>query len=248
MSEIWSQDVNSKDSELAQALADIDSCFALKGKRLTQDPKSFVTRHTLDGQVFYRKCYVKSGKYLRKYLGRSRVRAEWENLQFFQQIGVRTPKILAYGERKKGLMFERGALVTAEVSGAVDLESLARDKQSVLYEPHAFRVICQQVAEFTRRLHDNRFAHNDLDWRNILVVPETLEVYFFDCPAGQRWCWPFLNYRKMKDLAHLDKIARDCLPLRWRLRFYRAYLQGRKMQRADRKRLQQIARYYDGRD
>lgn len=248
MSELWHCAVDPKDAVLAQALGDVDSCFALKGKRLTQDPKSYVSRHTLDDQVFYRKCYVKSGKYLRKYLGRSRVRAEWENLLFFQAAGVRTPKILAYGERKKGLLFERGALVTAEVTGAVDLETLARDEQSVLYDPAAFRIICQQVAKFTRRLHDKRFAHNDLDWRNILVVPETLEVYFFDCPAGQRWLWPFLNYRKMKDLAHLDKIARDCLPLRWRLRFYRAYIDGRKMTRADRKCLQQIARYYQGRD
>ena len=248
MSELWHSAVDPTATELAAALQNVDACFALKGKRLTQDPKSYVTRHEIDEQTFYRKCYVKSGKYLRKYLGRSRVRAEWENLLFFQSVGVRTPAILAYGERKNGLVFERGELVTAEVCGAVDLETLARDPHSVLYQPHSFRIICEQVADFTRKLHSHRFAHNDLDWRNILVVPSTLEVYFFDCPAGQRWPWPFLGYRKMKDLAHLDKIARECLPLRWRLRFYRRYLAGRKFNRADRRQLRQIAGYYDGRD
>lgn len=248
MSELWCVSVPPEQAALYQALVSLDSCFALKGKRLTQDPKSYVSRHEIDGQIIYRKCYVKSGKYLRKYLGRSRVRAEWENLQFFQKIGVRTPEILAYGEHKSGLVFERGALVTREVAGAVDLESLAADRNSVLYRPHSFNIICRQIATYTRLLHRHRFAHNDLDWRNILVVPATLEVYFFDCPAGQRWIWPFLSYRKMKDLAHLDKIARECLPLRWRLRFYRQYLAKRKMSPADRRRLRQIARYYDGRD
>lgn len=248
MSSVWVNCATAQPPAVAQALVSLDSCFALKGVGLTQDPKSYVTRHTLDGQVIYRKCYVKSGKYLRKYLGRSRVRAEWENLQLFQRLGINTPQLLAYGERRRGLLFERGALVTAAVIGAVDLESLARDRHSLLYQRAGFLQIARQVAEFTRRLHDYRFAHNDLDWRNILVLPDTASVYFFDCPAGQRWPWPFLAFRQMKDLAHLDKLARDCLPLRWRLRFFHLYLGRRKTTRSDRRLLRQIARYYDGRD
>lgn len=242
-----------RDSALGEALASLDSCFALKGMRLTQDPKSVVTRHELDGKTFYVKRYTKSGKYLRKYLGRSRVRAEWENLQLFRQWGIATPAILACGEEKACGRFVRGALVTAGLDGACDLEQLARQHSPLLFEREHFRQLARQVADFTRRMHQHRFAHNDLDWRNILVVPPMVEqqqaaVYFFDCPGGRFWLWPFLEYRVMKDLAHLDKLAREFLPLRWRLWFYHQYTGRRQLTAADKRRLRRIARYYEGRD
>ncbi|HNL93004.1 MAG TPA: heptose kinase, partial [Pseudomonadales bacterium] len=70
---------------------------------------------------------------------------------------------------------------------------------------------------------------------------------FFDCPGGRFWVWPFLEYRIIKDLAHLDKIARECIPLRWRLWFYKQYTGRKYLNKADRGRLQKIARYYAGR-
>lgn len=238
---------------LADALATLDACFALEGQRLTQDPKSVVTRHEIGGIVFYVKRYTKSGKYLRKYLGRSRVRAEWENLQLFRSWGIPTPDILAFGEEKQRGRFVRGALVTTGLERAVDLEKLAAGRSPLVFGREAFRELARQVADYTRHMHRHRFAHNDLDWRNILVVPPAanvseVAVYFFDCPGGRFWLWPFLEYRIVKDLAHLDKIARECLPLRWRLWFYRQYTGRRKLTAADKRRLRRIASYYEGRD
>lgn len=240
-------------SVLESSLVTLDACFALKGKRLTQDPKSVVTCHVQDGRTFYVKRYTSSGKYLRKYLGRSRVRAEWENLQLFRSWGIATPDILACGEETQLGKFVRGALVTAGLDNACDLQQLAASNSPLVSCRDNFRQLARQVADFTRRMHSHRFAHNDLDWRNVLVVPaataeEEARVYFFDCPGGRFWVWPFLEYRIMKDLAHLDKIARECLPLRWRLWFYHQYTGRRRLTAADKRRLKKIAAYYDGRD
>ena len=106
------------------------------------------------------------------------------------------------------------------------------------------------MAHFTQLLHVNGFAHNDLNWRNILVSYDALSVttplvYFFDCPSGRFWQSPFLEYRIVKDLAHLDKVARNCLPLRWRLWFYKQYTGRSKLTSQDKRRLEKIAAYFE---
>lgn len=237
---------------LNECLHSIDSCFALKGKSVSSDPRSVVSFHSVSGHEFYVKRYTASGKYLRKYLGRSRVRAEWENLQLFSALGIATLDILAYGEEYRAGKFLRGALVTAGLRDASDLENLAENKNPLLFNRDSFRYLAEQIAQYTRAMHQSRFAHNDLDWRNILVAPSAAEggvqnslVYFFDCPGGRRWCWPFLEYRIVKDLAHLDKIARHCLPLRWRLWFYHKYTGRAVLTAQDKRRLRKIFSYYE---
>lgn len=77
-------------------------------------------------------------------------------------------------------------------------------------------------------MHDGRFAHNDLNWRNILVRPDGDQprVWLFDCPNGRRWVWPFLGFRIAKDLTHLDKMGRRYLRASQRWRFFRHYCRG----------------------
>lgn len=247
----WHVSDTVRDNALAHCLGSIESCFALKGKPVSSDPRSTVSFHTVNGQSFYVKRYTASGKYLRKYFGRSRVRAEWENLQFFQSLGIAALDILAYGEEYRDGRFVRGALVTATLENAIDLEKLAKDKSRNFFDRQYFRSVAKQVAEYTRVMHKARFAHNDLDWRNILVADAGEKsdssgaiVHFFDCPGGRRWCWPFLEYRIIKDLAHLDKIACQCLPLRWRIWFYYQYVGRNKLTKKDRERLKNIRVYY----
>ncbi len=252
MSIEWNIESSVRGTPIEDALATLDKCFALRGKRITTDLRSYVSLHVINEQQIYLKRYIASGKYLRKFVGRSRVRAEWENLQLFRSWGIATPDILAYGEEKESGRFLRGALATAGLKNAWDLEKLANKKSQLLFNRKNFRHIAQQVARYTRTMHDKGFAHNDLDWRNILItVPydddnqsSAAQVYFFDCPGGRFWVWPFLEYRIMKDLAHLDKIARNCLPLRWRLWFYQQYTGRNKLTAADRRRLRSVIAYY----
>lgn len=248
MSDFWRVDSSLVPSTVSARLATVDGCFSLEGKRLVSDPKSSVLFCELNGVGLYVKKYVRSGKFLRKYLGRSRVRAEWENLQLFTALGIPTPPLVAWGESRSGFRFVRGALVTLQVSHASNLLDLHHARSPWVFERAQFRQLATQVADYTRRLHQVGFAHGDLNWRNILVSCDPLlpvpQVLFFDSPAGRTWHWPFLEHRIIKDLALLEKIARRALPLRWRLWFYYQYTGRSKLTAADRRRLQKLSRYF----
>ena len=110
--------------------------------------------------------------------------------------------------------------------------------------------VITQVAEITRTLHQHRFCHNDLKWRNILVSEdvERPQVYLIDCPVGQRLFGPFLSHRFIKDLACLDKVGRRALSRTQRLRFYKEYRLCDRLTEKDRDIVQKILVYFKGRD
>jgi tRNA A-37 threonylcarbamoyl transferase component Bud32 len=248
MSLLWKTCFDTDDCpDVRQCFESLDSVFRLEGKHLTRDLKSEVIYCEIGGRGFYIKRYRQAGKSLRRWLGRSRVRTEWENLQFFRRLGIATPDLLAYGEEKHRGIFRRGALVTRAL-GVKDLQALSREQSPLLHRRNSFRQLASLIADHVRKMHDSRFAHNDLDWRNILVAERpALRIYFFDCPCGSRWHWPFLGYRKMKDLAHLDKLARETLPASWRLWFYHQYTGRKRLTARDKKILRQVIHYYESR-
>jgi len=69
--------------------------FALQGERLTRDPLSEVIRVERGGVNYYVKRYVAAGKGLRRYLGRPRVKSEWQNLKRFAKWGIPTAEVVA---------------------------------------------------------------------------------------------------------------------------------------------------------
>ena len=238
------------DTKIAVNLETLDSCCLLSGEVIVEDPKSLVTIHQSGDAVLYIKKYKKSGKFLRKYLGRSRLRAEWENLLFFASLGIPVPPMLAWGEERKGLCYIKGALVTLKVEHASNLRDFYRSHPDFFGSQEKYRLLAGQIALYTQKLHAHQFAHGDLNWRNILVSYDNQDaespiVYFFDCPSGRQWSWPFLEYRIVKDLAHLDKVARNKLSLRERLWFYKQYTGRAKLTIADKQRLRKVIRYFD---
>lgn len=248
MREVWEIVDKFRAAPVAEHLKRLSDAYALEGEWVTEDPKSLLQKCQLNGENFYVKRYRKSGKYLRKYFGRSRVRAEWENLLAFKAWGIPTPELVAYGEQHEGLVFQRGVLVTKELAGARDLETFYNENANLFCDPVWFGKLVEKLADYVRRLHQHAFAHNDLDWRNILLVNHNNdpELYFFDSPAGRFWrLKPMLEYRVVKDLAHLDKIARQVLTRRQRLLFYRLYSQSAKLTSKDKKRIRKILAYYD---
>lgn len=220
---------------VVEQFANLEKVFSLKGgDRVSSDSLSEVLRMEVNGVIYYVKRYSFGGKHLRKYIGRSRCRAEWENLIYFQQLGIKTPKVAAYGEEKKsGLFNGRSVLITEEVKNTRDLAYLALN-QSELFRNRAWKQrVFQQVAANVAKLHDRQFIHNDLNWRNILVsLDEEAQVYFLDVPMGRRY---FTNvYRfKAKDLSCLDKFGKRILSRTDRLRFYCYYRGIKKLTAAD---------------
>lgn len=229
------------------AFADLDRVFALEGEWIAADQMSKVLRVEVGGLRYYVKQYWSAGKGLRRWLGRPRVKAEWQNLRLFAQWGIPTAPVVAWGlERSKGC-FGRGALITAELAGTEDLAALARNHDPRLRQRDWLDKVSHQLAEATRRMHRNGFAHNDLKWRNLLVDPAG-ELYLIDCPTGSFWWGPLLRYRVIKDLACLDKVAKYHLSRTRRLRFYLQYRGRERLSANDKRRLRKVLAFFEGRE
>ena len=243
----WTLNPEYATGESGKAFADLDQVFALQGEFITRDPLSEVHKVKVGGRVYYLKRYTAAGKYLRRYLGRPRVRAEWENLLHFTAWGIPAAVVVGFGQERKQGAFVRGALITEELADTRDMAWLANNQDPCLQDRAWVARVSYQVAHATRMMHDQGFAHNDLKWRNILVTPEA-RVFFIDCPTGSFWPQPFLGYRIIKDLACLDKIGKHQLSRTQRLRFFLTYRHQSRLDASGKRMIRRILRFFEGRE
>ncbi|OWJ95730.1 heptose kinase [Pseudomonas sp. A46] len=234
-------------AEAAALFGDLDRVFALEGEWITGDPLSEVLRVEHQGVRYYVKRYWGAGKGLRRWFGRPRVKAEWQNLRHFDKWGIPTAPVVAWGLERRIGAFHRGALITRELKGTVDLADLARSGDPRLADARWVDRVSRQLASATRRLHQHHFAHNDLKWRNLLV-DDAGALFLIDCPTGTFWWGPFLRYRVIKDLACLDKVAKYHLSRSQRLRFYLQYRERSRLSAADKRRVRHILKFFEGRE
>ena len=252
----WWFDPEMNGGVAGREFATMDQVFALDGERITKDPLSRVLRVEREGTRYYVKLYDSNGKNarrrwfgLRQWLAPPRVRKEWENLLFFRKCGIPTARLAAYGIERRFGGFRRGALITEEIRDTTDLAKMAQTKDSRLSDRRWVAAVLSQVACATRRMHDAGFAHNDLKWRNLLVTDgDAPKIFLIDCPCGSFWWQPFLQYRIVKDLACLDKVAKYHLTRTQRLRFFLDYVQRRRLSGADKKLLRKVIRFFEGRE
>lgn len=232
---------------LADDFGSLDAVFALQGERLTRDPLSEVVRVQRDGVNYYVKRYTGAGKGLRRYLGRPRIKAEWQNLKQFAKWHIPTAEVVAWGLERNGLGFGRGAMITRELPRTEDLSVLAERNDPRLADRAWVAHISDQLAQHTRVMHQHHFTHNDLKWRNLLVDDQAT-VYFIDCPTGDFWRGFMLRHRLIKDLACLDKVAKYHLSATQRLRFYLRYRGHARLTAADKRRVRQVVAFFEGRE
>jgi Ser/Thr protein kinase RdoA (MazF antagonist) len=130
-------------------------------------------------------------------------------------------------------------MITREIPNTIDLEQLAQDNDTRLQDRAWINKISAQLAGITRTLHDHRFIHNDLKWRNVLVDDHD-RLYLIDCPLGDFWRGNLLQHRIIKDIANLDRIAKYKLSRTQRLRFFLKYTGHSRLTSADRKMLRRL--------
>ncbi len=245
----WTLNPEYATGESGRLFADLDTVFALEGEKITQDPLSTVHRVWVADRYYYVKRYTGAGKNLRRYVGRPRIRAEWENLLNFHAWGIPSATVVGFGQERRRGAFVRGALITEELPDTSDLARIASQRDARLRDGAWVAHVSRQIAWATRMMHDQGFTHNDLKWRNLLVDNRALgNVYFIDCPGGSFWWGPMLRYRIIKDLACLDKVARHHLSRSQRLAFYKLYLGKQRLDGADRKQLRAILNFFKGRE
>jgi len=199
-------------------------------------------------ECYYIKTYSTRGRGLRRFIGRSRICAEWKNLQAFVAMGIPTADLVAYGESVTSGSYS-GTLITREVRGTIDLATLVDTGHSLLGDRQWRLQVIGRLSETVRQMHGNGFVHNDLRWRNILVdVTAGSAVYLIDCPLGRKMPGPFLARGRIKDLACLDKIAKQQLSKAERLRFYLAYKGKSRIDAKDKKEIYRVLRFFAGRE
>ncbi|MEY1662252.1 lipopolysaccharide kinase InaA family protein [Isoalcanivorax beigongshangi] len=227
----------------------LDQVFALAGTPVTRDPISDVIRIERHGIGFYIKRYWNRNhrRGWRDYLRHPRVQREWENLARFAAWHIPTASVVANGLERRQWGFVRGAMITREIASTESLATLAERADPRFDQPGWVARISRQVADITRTLHRQRFAHNDLKWRNLLVDHNDI-VYLIDCPTGTFWRGPFLQHRIAKDLACLDKLGRRHLSSAQRLAFYRHYRGNAPLTARHRRQLAKVRDYFTGRD
>lgn len=239
-----------------ELFADLERVFALDGEPIAADSLARVLRLEAAGKRYYVKRYSGTGKNLqtrwfglRRWLGPPRVRNEWRNLLAFRGWGVPTATLVAFGLERRFGAFIRGALITEEIPDTTDLAQMARVGDPRLRDRHWVRSVARQIADIARRLHAARFAHNDFKWRNLLVDGgDEPTVYLIDCPSGRHYRGAVLDYRIVKDLACLDKVARRHLSRSQRLRFYLDYVQHTRLTADDRRQIGKIVNFFAGRE
>ncbi len=236
------------DPAAAERFADLDSVFALEGEIVALDSMTRTLRIEINGRGYYVKRYAGLGKKpLRRWFATPRVQLEWENLGHFADWGIPTARLVGYGLQSQGGRFLRGALITAEIPDTTDLGQLARHDDPRLKSRRWLDGVSRQLADIARRMHGRRFVHGDFKWRNLLV-DKADTLHLIDCPSGGFWWPPFLEYRIVKDLACLDKLAKLHLSRTRRLRFYLDYAQKKTLDDGDKRRIRKIAGFFSGRD
>ena len=234
--------------EVRDLFPDHAAAIGAPGEEINGNPMSRLVRYHDGDDYYYIKTYTSRGRWLRRFTGRSRIRAEWENLQAFVAMGIPTADLVAYGESGTSGSY-RGTLITREVRGTSDLAALADSGHSLLGDRQWRLQIIGLLSETVQNMHGHGFVHNDLKWRNILVdVTVNPTVYLIDCPLGRKMPGPFLVRGRIKDLACLDKIARQQLSKMERLRFYLAYKGKSRLSVKDKKEIYRVLRFFEGRE
>jgi len=143
----------------------------------------------------------------------------------------------------------RGAIVTAEVVGSVDLWTLSQRSPQKFQDRTWCNEVIVELANHTRSLHEAGFVHYDLKWRNILVTEVEPEVRIIDCPLGRAFdkSLPFHRRGVLKDLACLDRVTRFYLSRSQRLRFFLRYRGHDHLTREDKRILRRVLRFFRGR-
>ncbi|HUF62821.1 MAG TPA: lipopolysaccharide kinase InaA family protein [Verrucomicrobiales bacterium] len=165
---------------------------------------------------------------------------EARHLMQFRRWGIPAVPVIGWGVRRSagGLRRESSFVITESAADALPL----LDFWTGCDQPPDSDWRKQLIADLAGQvalLHRRRFCHQDLKWRNLLVVsnpePGVSPWVWIDCPNGYRSHIPWRQrHGRIKDLATLDKVARFRCTEEERMDFVRIYLgQGTGAQTAD---------------
>ena len=228
------------------AAADLDSVRGVfestLGKMLTNDGvdgDEDVTRiRLMDGSLtrtFYVKRYwnreftqMKRRAIRGSWVGPSVMRAEFERVAELGRMGLRVPRLVAYGDQRLCGGVVNTFMITEEIPDAMGVDFVVH-KWIGEHPPEQQRLLrdelIEECARMVKVMHAHGFEHHDLFFRNIMISGQSMSnVYFFDCPCAFHWPQFIMKFRCVHDLATLDAAAGVIFSRSQRMRFMHQYL------------------------
>lgn len=207
-----------------------DQVFSNQSPIISHSNDSDIFSISIDQHTFYIKRYYKTTGFL-SWFGYSRFCRELQNQQWFNVSNIPSANLVAFGKQKFLFKTIKGFLITKGLENSIDLMQLSTQRPSLLKHTNLRLSLIYKTADILQSLHSKRFCHNDLHWRNLLVTinKNDLSVFLIDCPRGFFWFSALLRYKKLKDLANLDKLAPKYFSKTDRLRFMYRYLSTNKL-------------------
>jgi len=176
----------------------------------------------------------------------SRAEIEQRNLQWMRSQDIPAPAVIAWGEQRGLLHLNSCFIITLGVPEASNLdEFLPQYLQSTvtIQSIQQKRRAIITLAELLRRMHNKNFIDHDLYFRNILIHRNGDDSYafsFIDSPRGGHCSGIRLRRGIERDLASLNKYARQFISRTDCLRFMCAYLDKDHLETLDLVLLQRI--------
>ena len=178
-----------------------------------------------------------SGMFRGTFFGRAKARGEYENLARLRAWQLDAPEPVAYGEERRAGWLLRSFLISESVPEPMPLHEFIRDRLPALPAEalrHTRRALIENLARYTRRLHERGFVHYDYFWRNILLSGgEVSRFFLIDAHKGRPWRPGEEQRGRAADLAALDAPAPRFFRRTERLRFLLLYRGHRRLDAED---------------
>lgn len=202
-------------------------------------------------RVFYLKLYwnylfekIWNRAFRGSLVGRSMVRAEYENLEKLAGWGFRVPQLVAWGDHRFAGGVIHAFIITEEIPQAMGVDFLASDwfdQQGKAVREQKKAELITEVARAVKCMHEHGFEHHDLFLRNMMVSGQDMsKLYMMDAPRAYIWPAFVMRKRRSFDLATLDAAATEAFTRSQRMRFMHIYLGHQRLTDADKQLIRQV--------
>jgi len=208
---------------------------------------------TFEGKprVFYLKLYwnyqfekIRGRAFRGSLVGRSMVRAEYENLERLARWGFRVPQLVAWGDHRFAGGVIHAFIITEEIPRAMGVDYLAHEwlaRQPREVREQMKTELIDEVARAVSRMHDHGFEHHDLFLRNMMVSGQDMsKLYIMDAPRAYTWPPFIMRKRRAVDLATLEAAAAEVFTRSQRMRFMHNYLGHARLTDQDKQFIRQV--------
>ncbi len=127
-----------------------------------------------------------------------------KNALLLQQIGIVTPKVLAFGEDRRCIHLKRDVLITMELSGLQPLPEFIKNTTPGL-SPRQNQNLIEKFSIFVKKLHESGVYHRDINFGNLFIEHHEGDYRFvlLDLDKVRSYSKPISTAKRIRNLGDL---------------------------------------------